>query len=40
MILQSWKKVQVIKKKAFLKKSPSSLYVQIRSSRRYAEILK
>ena len=39
MVLQWWKKLQVIEKKIFFqKKNPSGLFVQIRSSKRCAEI--
>ena len=38
VVLQSWKKLQVFEKKIFEKKKPSSLFVDIRPTRRCAEI--
>ena len=38
MVLQSWKKLQVLKKDCFFKKSPSRLFVQIRPKKQCAEV--
>ena len=38
VVLHPWKKLQVLGKKIFRKKNPSSLFVQIRPTKRYAEI--
>ena len=38
LVLHSWKKSQVLKK-VFLKKNSSSLFVEVKSSKRWAEIL-
>ena len=38
VVFQSWKKLQILEKNVFRKKNPSRLFVQIRSSKRCAEI--